>query len=816
MERGIAAAVVRRDPVEAQPRGIFSTAELQHPGDFGALVAGAIARCDAVRSKLATLPSASVDLSTLMLLDSISNEICSVIDVAELVRNVHGDAAFRAEAEKAFSTMASYIGQVNKDSSLYTTLMQFKNNASLWSQLSEEQRILVLDLKREFEAEGIHLQPKDKQRALQLQDEVGSLESQFMQAVACDDDVHTLIGPIANRADCASLKAWLAASRVPQEAAAGRDDYLVATSSKRLVASMLAAIDEEQLRAKVWQAAAAQPAANASILCALVRKRQQLAQAMGYESWAHKVLDNSVAGGPDQVMGFLASTAELTRDLAESDYAVLCDLKRKHGAHGGAGGDVAPWDVAYYCEMHKALSPRVSRFESPQAELSRFLSLGTCLSAVAELSWELFGLRLLPRPLGPSENWLKPEGSSIATGVGIGVGIGVDSQSVDDGDSHSHDSRKMDTYLDSRGALKFLVADRSGAPVGVVYFDLFHRPGKFQGAAHFTVQCGCAHLKTESGAVSGSVGVGAGAGEGYPLQQQHQLPVVALVFNFAPASSSSSSSSSPPSLSLSGLSTLFHEWGHALHSLLSRTTYQHLSGTRAALDFVEVPSHLLERFARDPRLLRRWGRDNRTGAKPSADLVHAALDSSALFSAVEAQSQLLYALADQHLFGPEGARAVTSSSSSSSSSDASFLSLSRSHGNEPDDSFARLAQGVAKLQASHTVFPPTTLIRGKAQAQCTHPSMFLLSHTHLISYGGSYYSYLYAKMRAAQLWTGLGFDAQPLGGEGGRALREGMLAHGAAKDQRGMLEALAGPLDPLPYIRSLSQSQSHSQSQSQF
>ena len=413
--------MARRDPIEAQPRGIFSTADLKRPGDFGALVAGAIARCDAVRSKLSNLPSASVDLSTLMLLDSISNEICSVIDVAELVRNVHGDAAFRAEAERAFSTMASYIGQVNKDSSLYTTLMQFKSNASLWSQLSEEQRILVLDLKREFEADGIHLTPENKQRVLQLQDEVGSLESQFMQAVACDDDVPTLIGPIANKQDCASLKAWLAANRVSQEAAAGRDDYVVATSSKRLVTSMLAAIDEEPLRARLWQAAAAQPAANSSILCDLVRKRQQLATAMGYDSWAHKVLDNSVAGGPEQVMRFLTNTADLTRGLAERDYAVLCDLKRKHGT---GSGDIAPWDVAYYCEMHKALSPPVGRFDSPQAELSRFLSLGACLSAVAELSWELFGVRLLPRPLGPSENWLRPED------LGIGIGMGIDSQAA--------------------------------------------------------------------------------------------------------------------------------------------------------------------------------------------------------------------------------------------------------------------------------------------------------------------------------------------------------------------------------------------------
>ena len=108
---------------------------------------------------------------------------------------------------------------------------------------------------------------------------------------------------------------------------------------------------------------------------------------------------------------------------------MLCDLK-----HGTGSGDIAPWDLACYCEMHKALSPPVGRFDSPQAELSRFLSLGAYLSAVEELSWELFGLRLLPRPLGPSENWLKPEGP------GIGMGIESQAAAANAADDSSHDS----------------------------------------------------------------------------------------------------------------------------------------------------------------------------------------------------------------------------------------------------------------------------------------------------------------------------------------------------------------------------------------
>ena len=69
---------------------------------------------------------------------------------------------------------------------------------------------------------------------------------------------------------------------------------------------------------------------------------------------------------------------------------------------------------------------------------------------------------------------------------------------------------------------------------------------------------------------------------------KYQLPVVALSFNFIQPSNTGLLYNKISNLSLSDIETLHHEWGHALHSLLSRTTFQHLSGTRGATDFVEV------------------------------------------------------------------------------------------------------------------------------------------------------------------------------------------------------------------------------------
>ncbi|KAG5062273.1 hypothetical protein JHK85_003456 [Glycine max] len=138
--------------------------------------------------------------------------------------------------------------------------------------------------------------------------------------------------------------------------------------------------------------------------------------------------------------------------------------------------------------------------------------------------------------------------------------------------------------------------------LGYLYLDLYSREGKYPGCAHFAIK--------RTRRIS---------------QTEYQLPIVVLVFNLSGAWNSSA-----VSLSHWEVETLFHEFGHALQSLLSRTDYQHFSGTRTVLDFAEIPSNLFEHCS--------------TGEEIPQKLVKSMQGARDMFAATDLQRQIFYAL----------------------------------------------------------------------------------------------------------------------------------------------------------------------------
>lgn len=93
-------------------------------------------------------------------------------------------------------------------------------------------------------------------------------------------------------------------------------------------------------------------------------------------------------------------------------------------------------------------------------------------------------------------------------------------------------------------------------------------------------------------------------------------PVITNVFNFTKPTADQ-----PSLLSLDEVATLFHEFGHGLHGLLSDCTYEKLSGTSVAWDFVELPSQIMENWASDPEVLKMYAKHYKTGEPIPVELI---------------------------------------------------------------------------------------------------------------------------------------------------------------------------------------------------
>lgn len=169
----------------------------------------------------------------------------------------------------------------------------------------------------------------------------------------------------------------------------------------------------------------------------------------------------------------------------------------------------------------------------------------------------------------------------------------------------------------------FEIHDQEGKVVAIFLADFFARPSKRSGAWMSSFQ----------------------SQHKLPLKngKQGELPIIYNVCNFAKPSQGK-----PALLSLDDARTLFHEFGHALHGMLSNVTYPSVSGTGVSRDFVELPSQLYEHWLTVPEILETYALHYETGApmpKALLDKVLAAQTFNAGFNTVEYTSSALVDMA---------------------------------------------------------------------------------------------------------------------------------------------------------------------------
>jgi Zn-dependent oligopeptidase len=173
----------------------------------------------------------------------------------------------------------------------------------------------------------------------------------------------------------------------------------------------------------------------------------------------------------------------------------------------------------------------------------------------------------------------------------------------------------------------YLVSDSAtGEPLGMFYLDMFPREGKFNHFAQFDI-------------ISGKL---------LP-DGKYQRPTVALLCNFPPATGDK-----PSLMTHTDVETLFHEFGHALHSIVTKAKYGRFAGTHVPGDFVEAPSQMLQNWVWDKKVLDTFAADYRDPSKKiPAEIVKKMNDAKLAIAGLFYRRQFAFAtldlaLHDQH------------------------------------------------------------------------------------------------------------------------------------------------------------------------
>ncbi len=415
-------------------------------------------------------------------------------------------------------------------------------NPLLWARISavdadaeglgaEERRVLDRYRTR-FRRAGADLDPEAKARIAEIAARMSELGTRFSQNVLADESGFIL--PLTGKYDLAGLPPFLRNAAASAARERGMDGHVI-TLSRSLIDPFLVFSTRRDLRERAYAAWTGRGEGggatdNRALIAEIVALRAERARLLGFESFAHFKLDDTMAAAPEAAMALLRDVWTPARARAADERDRLQAIVRAEG-HDFA---LQAHDWRHYAEKL-----RRAEHDFDESEVKVYLPLDGMIRASFDTATRLFGLTF---------------------------------EELADVPRYHPDVRV------------WRVGDPDGSEVGLFIGDYFARPSKRSGAwmSAFRSQ------ERLSGVVT---------------------PVIVNVMNFARAPDGEA-----PLLSFDDARTLFHEFGHALHGLLSDVTYPLLAGTAVSGDFVELPSQLYEHWLEQPEVLRAHARHHETGA----------------------------------------------------------------------------------------------------------------------------------------------------------------------------------------------------------
>lgn len=303
-----------------------------------------------------------------------------------------------------------------------------------------------------------------------------------------------------------------------------------------------------KVRQKVYIASENKVNQNVPLFREAIILRDEAARLLGYPNHAAFRIEDKMAKTPKTVNDFLADLRSRLKDGGLDEIKTLKALKKKDVESRGETFDdrYYLWDHRFYDRMMEEKD-----YQLDQRLISEWFPLQTTIQGMLQIFEELFGLVFV--------EIIADDRDSIST-TGKGSDIVW------------HEEVQVFSVWDDEG--------EGGGFVGYLYLDLFPRLGKYGHAANFNLQPGFIEANGT-----------------------RRYPATALVCNF-----SKPTAKKPSLLKHEEVTTLFHELGHGIHDLVSRTTYSRFHGTNTVRDFVEAPSQMLENWCWTPSQLKALSR----------------------------------------------------------------------------------------------------------------------------------------------------------------------------------------------------------------
>lgn len=513
-------------------------------------------------------------------IDEADDKFSRVWSPVSHLNSVKNSPELREAYEACLPLLSEYSTWVGQHKGLYNAYKSLKASEQ-FNQLTKAQKKTITNALRDFELSGIGLPEAQQKRYGEIVAKLSELSSNYSNNVL--DATMGWTKLITNIEELAGLPESALAAAKAQATAKGLEGWLVTLDMPSYIPVMMYC-DNRDLRYEMYHAYTTRasdqgPNAhkwdNTENIKQILALRHELAQLLGFDSYAHISLATKMADRPEQVLAFLNDLAEKAKPQGEEE---LIQLKRYAYEYFGAS-DIKPWDISYYSEKQKQFLYTIN-----DEELRPYFPEEKVISGLFEVVNRIFGITFKERK--DVEVW-------------------------------SPEVRFFDLF------------DKQGQYKASFYLDLYAREHKRGGA--WMDDC-IGKMRFADGHL--------------------QKPVAYLTCNF-----NRPVDDKPALFTHNEVTTLFHEFGHGLHHMLTEIETSSVAGINGvAWDAVELPSQFLENWCWQPEALAFISGHYQTGEPLPKEMLTKMLDAKNYQAALFILRQLEFGLFDFRLhfeYSPE-------------------------------------------------------------------------------------------------------------------------------------------------------------------